>query len=259
MSGNKKVIADIVSRIVDSGKIVGGTLKQRAVTPLGAVANRPITLCFKSYNPSLIKEDFIEVLPNDMQKSTNFSFLRKRDPKFFQFQDTYYLIFDNYHDLNNYYNETKLSQINKVRTKFTPILSNSNDFLKMTNILNQYSKNLLNAYQSKNDYFSNLKEPSGINAMNNLDKLSEIESRSSLVWNLPNEISPNQVRDIFWFYDIKHCFKLYWNDNNISSRSFSLFYFAFNNANDSKKFKNNFHGTYFNDKHTNKLLIENLH
>ncbi|SMN22357.1 similar to Saccharomyces cerevisiae YGR222W PET54 Mitochondrial inner membrane protein [Maudiozyma saulgeensis] len=261
MKSSKKVIADIVSRISESGKIVGNKTNSKRVRPAIISSNNSLGLYYKCYNPSLIKQDFVDLLPFDQRSSIDFDFIRKRDPKYFQFNDTYYLLFKNNLDMNKYHNETMMGKINKMRVKLMPLAdrsSKTNGQDKMMNIFNRYSMNLFNAYDSVDKYFDGLQDRPTQMAIDNVEKLIEIESKSVLVWNLPIKVSSHHIQDIFWFYDIKHCFRLYWNNNSIGSKSSTLHFFAFNNPNEAEKFKNNFHGTYFNDDPNHKMLVERL-
>ncbi|CAB4256102.1 similar to Saccharomyces cerevisiae YGR222W PET54 Mitochondrial inner membrane protein [Maudiozyma barnettii] len=261
MKSSKKVITDIVSRISESGKVVGNKSNSKKINPTVISSNNALGLYYKCYNPLLIKQDFVDLLPRDQRSLIDFDFIRKRDPKYFQFNDTYYLLFKNYPDMNKYYNETMMGKINKMRVKLIPLTdksAKSNAHDKTMNILNKYSMNLSNAYDSGDKYFSGLQDSSTKMAIASMDKLIDIESKSLLVWNLPIKLSSPQIQDTFWFYDIKHCFRMYWNNNNIGSKLSTLHYFAFNNANEAEKFKNNFHGTYFNDDPNQKMLVERL-
>ena len=85
-------------------------------------------------------------------------------------------------------------------------------------------------------------------------KIRPIEQKSLLVWNFPLDLKPYDICEKYWFYDISHCFKIYWDPETGKT----LHYVAFHSERDSARFKRNFHGAYFNDEHTCKLLVEEL-
>lgn len=269
MKSSKKVIADIVNRTTKSGIVAGNKGKHKDINWTSNNGQDSLGLRYKCYNPSLIKQDFIDLLPSDKRSSIEFNFLKKRDPKYFQFNDTYYLFFRNHIDLNTYYNDTAMGKINKMRVHFLPMGPDTSssphnngkklmEFEKTHNILNKYSKNLYNAFESKEKYFDGLEDNLDVTTEYDIKTINEIESKSVLVWNLPITTGDEHLKNIFWFYDIKHCFKLFWNDKNLGSKLSSLHYFAFNNPIDAEKFKNNYHGTFFNDDINHKMLIDRL-
>lgn len=215
-------------------------------------------LKYRSYNPSLTKNDFRHLEPGVLFNSkasggTDFELIKARDPKFFQFKDQYVLVFKDHDSMVRYMQNTVNSRINRVRVKFNPL--RIGDMIG-TNYAN-YVHNLLAAYDSSETYFEMVKrkkESVGDIDLNELTRIVEpFERKSALIWNLPLEAKPIHVMDKFWFYDIKHCFKLYWDE--ITGRT--LYYVAFNQAQDCMKFKRNLHGCHLDDLHR-KVLIEQL-
>ncbi|CCF56715.1 hypothetical protein KAFR_0B04190 [Kazachstania africana CBS 2517] len=249
MKSSKKIISNVLEHISSSGRIVGQN------SEVSSSFHKSVALSYNSYNPSLNKKDFNSIISENIFSridtgSIDFKLIKKRDPKYFQFKDKYYLIFPDFNNLNDYLHSTQNSKINRIRVKFKPILKDSEEFSKVQNIYKKYCRNLSCAYNSRKSYYNSIAE----DVPNDFDtsEISKIESKSLLIWNLPNELSPAEIQNFFWFYDIKHCFKLYWDDNH------SLSFVAFNNILDCNKFARNFHGALFNNDKNQKLLIDNL-
>lgn len=255
---SKKAVSSVLNHL-KSGKVLGlaGELSQ------AGPAGRSTALKYKSYNPSLDKSDFVSILPEMMfsaggaarTKGDDFQVLKCRDPRYFQFKDSYVLLFKSSQALARYQKATELGRINKIRVKFVPVPPGHNSEL----IYAQYVKNLTAAFESHELYNekTRAKQPTDrskfdLNVLR--ERIRPIEERSALVWNLPFDMRPHDLIDRFWFYDIKHCFKLYWD----VSTGATLYYIAFNDASDCIKFKRNFHGVYFEDELHMKLLVETL-
>ncbi|CCD24559.1 Pet54p NDAI_0D02450 [Naumovozyma dairenensis CBS 421] len=266
MSKNVEIIDNVLKHLKTTGKIVGTTPALKYVIDPG---NRSRILKFQSYNPSLTHDDFVSLIPSNIfseninglddkskgkKNDDQFLLIKKRDPKYFQFKDQYNLIFRSYNSLREYRRETQMSKLNKIRVNFKLPNSNFESVSILENYQN-YIKNLSNAYDSMESYRENLStfekfpldtpEESTISTeISKLrllqDKIKAIESKSLLVWHLPTNLTPTQIRKSFWLYAIKHCFPLYWNNSN------SLYYFAFDNVDDAKDFRRNFHGISFN-------------
>ncbi|QLQ77878.1 hypothetical protein HG537_0A01250 [Torulaspora globosa] len=256
--GSRKVVRSVLNHL-KSGKVlgVGGDVYQ------AGPASGSTALKYKSYNPSLDKSDFVSILPEMMFANGNstrstgvdFQLIKCRDPRYFQFRDSYVLLFDSNKALMKYHKATELGRINKIRVKFVPLPPGDNSEI----VYAQYVKNLTAAFESHDLYNEKSKmkqsfERGKIDLNVLRERVRPIEERSALVWNLPFDVKPHDLIDRFWFYDIKHCFKLYWD----ASTGATLYYLAFNDASDCVKFKRNFHGVYFEDELHMKLLVETL-
>lgn len=253
---SSKVIGDVLGHL-KSGKVIGTWSEPLTRSMSGATA-----LKYKSYNATLGIEDFQSIIPTTLfannggaPGAVDFELIKRRDPRFFQFKDYYVLLFKNEKSLKDYYQATELARINKVRVKFLPLPKGH----RSEHVYSHYVDNLEAAYRSSRDYNEQCKQKRPFDASSfDLAQLQKrvrpIEERSALIWNLPLEMRPHDLMDRFWFYDIKHCFKLYWED----STGKTLYYVAFNDSNDCIKFKRNFHGVYFDDDPKCKLLVETL-
>lgn len=263
---SKRAIQHVFDHL-KKGKIIG-TVEQSitdvpsSIIPTNNDNSKSIALKYRSYNPSLTKENFSSILPERMFGVPNnrnpftdsFQLIKSRDPRYFQFKDYYVLLFKDHKSLTEYYDTTKLSRINQVRVKFTKLPSNDMSEAAYSH----YVDNLLAAYESSEKYFEKIKHKCTYDKTVDLntfqEKIRPIEERSALIWNLPLNMRPHDVMDKFWFYDIKHCFKLYW--DNCTGKT--LYYVAFNDPTDCTKFKRNFHGVYFDDDVHLKLLVETV-
>ena len=277
MSQHRKLVSEIVDRTVKAGKVVGrasrasragaGASASATVPP----AQRSTALAYHSYDASLVDADFRELLPPDLRRSVRFDVLRRRDPRFFQFQDTYYLSFPTHAELREYTAATALARIHRTRVRLRPVDSSGAEGARLATALRGYAANLRNAWDSRDAYFAGLALAGAHSAQNtsSLDNalsplsalagLRPLEQCSALVWNLPAALRPQEVRDRFWFYDIRHCFKLYWDDaRDASPDPSSLHYFAFNSTAEAQKFKSNFHGTLYNGSPSHRRLVETL-
>lgn len=257
---SKDALKRVISQLKE-GKILGTTSwsEKNSASIWRPDVIKSTALKYRSYNPSLTKDDFQNLEPSVLFNSrpvntTNFQLIKCRDPKFFQFKDQYVLLFENNNSMVKYVQDTSSSRINHVRVKFLPL--QIGDMIGM-NYMN-YVHNLLAAYDSSETYFEMVKrkkDPNGADI--NLHELKEIvkpfEEKSALIWDLPLETKPIHVMDKFWFYDIKHCFKLYW-DNTTGH---TLYYVAFNEAKDCTKFRRNLHGCRLEGL-PRKLLIDQL-
>lgn len=250
-----KTVMDAVLQHIQKGKFVSGLEKSGIEIGHKAISGHPTLLRTSSYNCSLTKDDFLGLVPDSFDPDS-LTLFKKRDPKYFQFKDSYYLSFSNYNALDEFVHRSKLSRLHKTRVRFEPIYSNSMDESRILNIYKKYCRNLSNASKSSELYFQHLNdEVTTDSSLKDLySNVKDIEGKSLVAWNIPNELSPTNIKNFFWFYDIKNCFKLYWNDSNNSS----LYYFFFNNTEDPLKFAYNLHGTYFNDNRDHKLLIDKL-
>lgn len=247
------------------GKIVGARPPQLAQLKYKESTGGSDALRYRSYNPSLGKEDFVAVMQENilsldggLQDSCGDSFqlIKCRDPKFFQFTDDYVLLFQNQKSMKNYHQLTALSRINHVRVKFDVVPKNDSIIPSYSH----YVRNLESAFQGHESYFRSIKEGYSLQDLSKQDlnflqkTIRPMEERSALIWNLPIHLKSHNVMDKFWFYDIKHCFKLYWDVDTGKT----LHYVAFNDPNDCLKLKRNFHGIHFDDNPQNKLLVETL-
>ncbi|CAI5209037.1 BEM_HP_G0113760.mRNA.1.CDS.1 [Saccharomyces cerevisiae] len=210
---------------------------------------KPSVLQYRSYNPYLVKEDFLSILPENLYKKrgqfTNeldFQLMKVRDPKYFQFKDQYYLFFNDYNSLTEYIKLTKHSRINKIRVKMTPLAQPLPTLLTK---LQRYSKNLYNAFRSSEQYFEGLNEKVDVggefttNQLRSiLDSVEEIENKSVLVWNIPTKLRSHDILNYFWFYNIRSSFKIYWDDE----MKRNLRFISFENSHDAYRFKRNYHG-----------------
>lgn len=281
MSVHNKIVGKIVERSVGAGKLVGAQAKTKSAPPKGKrpgttpVTQRPTALSYHSYDASLVDADFRELLPPDLQRNVRFDLLRRRDPRFFQFTDMYYLAFPTHEELQEYTSAAALSRIHRTRVRFQPLPANGAEATRLCAALGGYGANLRNAWESQEKYFAGISSArerksapprnidSGTNGVSGaicaLADLRAMEECSALVWNLPHTLHPQEIADRFWFYDIKHCFKMYWDSERAASPDVStLHYFAFNTPGEAHKFKCNFHGTFYNDSPSNKLLVETL-
>ncbi|GAV52659.1 hypothetical protein ZYGR_0AG06500 [Zygosaccharomyces rouxii] len=215
-------------------------------------------LKYRSYNPSLTKDDFNNLEPSALFDSkplngTDFELIKCRDPKFFQFKDQYVLLFNDHNSMVKYMQNTSSGSINHVRVKFLPLRMGDMTGINYMN----YVHNLLAAYDSSESYFDMVKrkrDPIGDLDLHELTQIAQpFEEKSALIWDLPLETKPIHVMDKFWFYDIKHCFKLYW--DHTTGRT--LYYVAFNEAQDCAKFRRNLHGCRLEGL-PRKLLIDQL-
>lgn len=244
------------------GKILG-TVKPTLETDIASIWTPDTIKCsalkYRNYNPSLTREDFTNldlggVFMSERPTCEEFQLIKCRDPKFFQFQDQYLLLFKDQASTERYLRSSSLGRINNVRVKFYPLRSDVGVFYS------SYVHNLVAAYDSSKTYFDLIRTRKGGKVspysvdLQALQQIAEpLEKKSALVWNLPLEMKPMHVMDRFWFYDLKHCFKLYWDE--VTGRT--LYYLAFNDAQDCKKFERNLHGSYLNDL-PQKLLVQKL-
>ncbi|CAI4036735.1 SMKI16G0465 [Saccharomyces mikatae IFO 1815] len=259
MKGSSKAIKRVLDHLKSTGRVLGVVESESSYAISEKIApvdiqyqvqgRKPLILQYRSYNPYLVKEDFLSILPENIYKNrgqfTNeldFQLMKVRDPKYFQFKDQYYLLFNDYNTLTEYANLTKHSRINKVRTKMTPLLQ---PLPTMIAKFQKYSRNLYNAFQSSEQYFEGLNEKVDIGKEINtsrlrsiLDSIREIQSKSVLVWNLPTELRSKDILNYFWFYNIRSSFKIYWDDE----MKRNLRYISFENSNDAYRFKRNYHG-----------------
>lgn len=254
---SKKSVRNVLDYL-KTGKIVGSMpgLSQLK-SPTASTA-----LKYRSYNPSLSKEDFISILPDNLfgvpghvSASSDFQLIKCRDPKYFQFKDQYVLLFKDHKSMKEYQTATELGRINKVRVKFDALPTGHSS----EHIYSRYVANLSAAFESPKRYYEMTKkkipfESWNFNLIELQQKIGLIEKRSALVWNLPLEMKPHDLMENFWFYDIKHCFKIYWDD----ATGKTLYYVAFNDVNDCMKFKRNYHGVRYEDDLHMKLLVETL-
>lgn len=252
---SSKVIEGVLNHL-KGGKLVGTKVVSSVLSTNGATA-----LKYRTYNDSLECRDFQSILPENVfgvhEKShvVDFELIKSRDPRFFQFKDYYVLLFKSEKALKEYYKATQLARINKVRVKFG-LLPNDH---KTKHVYTHYVQNLEAAFESSGKYNEQYRKRIAFDELSfDLAQLQQrvrpIELRSALIWNLPLEMKSHDVVDRFWFYDIKHCFKLYW-DNTTGK---TLYYVAFNDPDDCMKFKRNFHGVYFDDDPNSKMLVETL-
>ncbi|EDO19197.1 hypothetical protein Kpol_1050p54 [Vanderwaltozyma polyspora DSM 70294] len=229
-------------------------------------------LKYRSYNSALTKNNFLEILPEstfippDRVKlinsiGKNFDLAKMRDHRYFHFKDNYLLLFKDQKSLRYYYENTKASRINKAKVRFEVV---NKDMDAVSNSYRRYVNNLLAAYNSGGLYGAAIKcetlhfgsKMDGMNLLDLQSLIKPVEAKSALVWNLPDKQSSDEVMDRFWFYDIKHCFKLYF-DPDLKYKT--LYYMAFNNEAECERFKRNFHGAYITENDIgSKVLIERL-
>lgn len=251
---SKKAVSTVLGHL-KSGKVVGLT----GDVSRGGTVSGSTALKYRSYNPSLDQSDFVSALPETLfgqrALSADFQVIKARDPRYFQFKDYYVLLFQNSRALQSYQRSTELSRINKIRVKFVALPKGDSS----ERVYAHYVQNLTAAFESCALYNERCKskipfDRSSFDLAALQQTIRPIEQRSALVWNLPIDMKQHDVVDRFWFYDIKHCFKLYWD----ASTGSTLYYIAFNDADDCLKFKRNFHGVYFEDELHMKLLVETL-
>lgn len=259
MKASSKAIKLVLDHLKSTGRVLGSVESGNSATISEKTASvnkqqqlqekKPSVLQYRSYNPYLVKEDFLSILPENLYKKrgqfTNeldFQLMKVRDPKYFQFKDQYYLFFNDYNSLTEYIKLTKHSRINKIRVKMTPLAQPLPTLLTK---LQRYSKNLYNAFRSSEQYFEGLNEKvdvSGEFTTNQLrsilDSVEEIENKSVLVWNIPTKLRSHDMLNYFWFYNIRSSFKIYWDDE----MKRNLRFISFENSHDAYRFKRNYHG-----------------
>ncbi|AJS02962.1 BMC_2a_G0023990.mRNA.1.CDS.1 [Saccharomyces cerevisiae] len=259
MKAFSKAIKLVLDHLKSTGRVLGSIESGNSATISEKTASvnnqqqlqekKPSVLQYRSYNPYLVKEDFLSILPENLYKKrgqfTNeldFQLMKVRDPKYFQFKDQYYLFFNDYNSLTEYIKLTKHSRINKIRVKMTPLTQPLPTLLTK---LQRYSKNLYNAFRSSEQYFEGLNEKvdvSGEFTTNQLrsilDSVEEIENKSVLVWNIPTKLRSHDILNYFWFYNIRSSFKIYWDDE----MKRNLRFISFENSHDAYRFKRNYHG-----------------
>lgn len=259
MKASSKAIKLVLDHLKSTGRVLGSVESGNSATISEKTASvnnqqqlqekKPSVLQYRSYNPYLVKEDFLSILPENLYKKrgqfTNeldFQLMKVRDPKYFQFKDQYYLFFNDYNSLTEYIKLTKHSRINKIRVKMTPLAQPLPTLLTK---LQRYSKNLYNAFRSSEQYFEGLNEKvdvSGEFTTNQLrsilDSVEEIENKSVLVWNIPTKLRSHYILNYFWFYNIRSSFKIYWDDE----MKRNLRFISFENSHDAYRFKRNYHG-----------------
>ncbi|CAI4515083.1 CCQ_1a_G0021910.mRNA.1.CDS.1 [Saccharomyces cerevisiae] len=259
MKASSKAIKLVLDHLKSTGRVLGSVESGNSATISEKTASvnnqqqlqekKPSVLQYRSYNPYLVKEDFLSILPENLYKKrgqfTNeldFQLMKVRDPKYFQFKDQYYLFFNDYNSLTEYIKLTKHSRINKIRVKMTPLAQPLPTLLPK---LQRYSKNLYNAFRSSEQYFEGLNEKvdvSGEFTTNQLrsilDSVEEIENKSVLVWNIPTKLRSHDILNYFWFYNIRSSFKIYWDDE----MKRNLRFISFENSHDAYRFKRNYHG-----------------
>ncbi|SCU88915.1 LAME_0E01596g1_1 [Lachancea meyersii CBS 8951] len=214
--------------------------------------SRSNILDFKSYNPSLTKSDFSGLLPQSRysaagiaESARDFDVLKVRDPRYFQFKDKYQLIFANHKSMREFSRNVAYSRIEGAKAVFTP-----NSLRHPETRYAKYVSNLEAAFESSSRYFELLRsedEKSKVLKTSleiSLETLRQaaqpMEAKSLLVWNFPADMPPYVIVDRFWLYDIKHCFKLYWD----AATGRTLTFMAFNTEEDCVKFSRNFHGVF---------------
>ena len=265
---NKQILASILSNLSKTGRVLGtetssipklNTSTSSQVSPLNA-----FVLTYKNYNPYLDIDNFRDLLSREHQHSLKFQLVKARDPKFFQFNDKYHLLFERPADLMSFLSYTKFSRIGRVRVRFTPLVVGSNEYNHMLESYSMYANNLNRLYEGQTPPFADETGGNG-RTLSKIDQklltaTKSIEKKSLLVWNLPKSFDPDEIRDHFWFYDIKHCVELYAGsgDSTSGDTPSTLSFFAFNDANDCEKFKLNYHGTFFDQKDEHRLLVESL-
>ena len=259
MKASSKAIKLVLDHLKSTGRVLGSVESGNSATISEKTASvnkqqqlqekKPSVLQYRSYNPYLVKEDFLSILPENLYKKrgqfTNeldFQLMKVRDPKYFQFKDQYYLFFNDYNSLTEYIKLTKHSRINKIRVRMTPLAQPLPTLLTK---LQRYSKNLYNAFRSSEQYFEGLNEKvdvSGEFTTNQLrsilDSVEEIENKSVLVWNIPTKLRSHDILNYFWFYNIRSSFKIYWDDE----MKRNLRFISFENSHDAYRFKRNYHG-----------------
>ncbi|BAO41351.1 protein PET54 [Kluyveromyces marxianus] len=223
-------------------------------------------LVFRTYNPSLKKEDFQSIINPlssalELQAIKNsFEITRFRDSRYFTFLDKYVLRFPTQMELKQYLLSTKMSMLDDRKVRF-----GIKDTKGIQRDLCNYYVNLMNARESAEAYKNGLvldrsDDSSGNNINSNSsgavsaidwDALQETERKSVVVWNLPQEWDETTLQERFWWYDIHHSFPLLVNQE----KNTSLTFIYFNEIRDAYLFKNNFHGALVEG---NRLMIEKL-
>ncbi|CEP63135.1 Pet54p LALA0_S07e03158g [Lachancea lanzarotensis] len=224
--------------------------------------HRPHVLEFRTYNPSLIRMDFTRLLPQRKvpiagtdEKDVHFEVLKVRDPKYFQFKDKYQLIFPDHNNMKKFARSAAYGRIEGAKAEFTPITLRHPELRYA-----KYVRNLEAAFDSSSRYFELLKTAKQPlhDPESSLETLRQtaapLEAKSLLVWNLPANMPPYSIMERFWLYDIKQCFKIYWD----VATGRTLTFVAFNSEEDCLSFSRNFHGVFFRDTDDCKLLVEAL-
>ncbi|SCU86732.1 LAFA_0E02696g1_1 [Lachancea sp. 'fantastica'] len=272
--GVGKSVRNVLGQLKNSGNLIGSFPSEsnglrNAARPAAAEYmvtenyHRPHLLEFRSYNPTLTRSDFIGLLPQSKfrvagktdESDVNFDVLKVRDPKYFQFKDKYQLIFPDQKNMKKFARSVAYSRIEGARAEFTPSTLRHPE-LRCA----KYVRNLEAAFESGSRYFELLKTAKDpVHKLeSSLETLRQtaapLEAKSLLVWNFPADMPPYKVMDRFWLYDIKHCFKLYWD----VATGRTLTFMAFNSEEDCVSFSRNFHGVFFRDTDDCRLLVEAL-
>ncbi|SCV00040.1 LAMI_0G02498g1_1 [Lachancea mirantina] len=267
--GNGKLIKNVLTHMKRTGNFVGTApalgeqSSHRNESDLSKEKEYSRVLKYSSYDPSLTKEDFVRLIPHvrfsdarEPHPLAEFDVWKVRDPRYFQFRDSYHLIFKDFNMLNNYRKSVRLSRIDGLRAVF----SVRDKSVKPEDSIAAYVSNLLAAFDSSESYFRALKhcrfvKPDANKSLEQMaEELANAEKKSLLIWNIPPTLRACDVLEKFWFYDIKHWFKLYWDPHTGRNLSF----LAFNSELDCTRFRQNFHGAYFSESEECKLLVEAL-
>ncbi|CUS21338.1 LAQU0S03e00276g1_1 [Lachancea quebecensis] len=264
---SSKVVKSVLGKLKNTGNVVGsypvahGTASNRVSKDEELRYARPRVLELKSYNPLLSKSDFVDLVPHTRFSThavatsvLDFEVLKVRDPRYFQFRDKYKLVFPNHKTMEDYKRYVTFSRMDGVRPHFTQSNSHSPEVR-----YELYARNLLAAFDSSESFFHTLRSDRGAGTSElTIETIRQtvepLQKRSLLIWNFPSDLRPYHIMDRLWLYDIKHCFKLYWDPTT----GRTLTFMAFNSENDCSRFCQNYHGVYFHENDDCKLLVEAL-
>lgn len=264
---SSKVVKSVLGKLKSTGNVVGSyPAAHNAARGHGSEDEelkyaKPRILELKSYNPLLAKSDFVDLLPQTRFSTRavassvlDFEVLKVRDPRYFQFRDKYRLVFPDHKTMEAYRRYITFSRVDGARPHFTQSGSQNPEVG-----YGLYARNLLAAFDSRESFFHTLRSDRGAGTLEltleTIRKTIEpLQTKSLLVWNFPSDLRPYHIMDRFWLYDIKHCFKLYWDPTT----GRTLTFMAFNSEDDCARFSQNYHGVYFHENDDCKLLVEAL-
>lgn len=233
-------------------KVIGAVKENPLPQPTKATLEHSAT-CFaiyRTYNPSLTAHDFQSLISVDSEESSatksSLEVFKRKDPRFFTFSDRYVLRFVSSQKLKSYLRLTRLNRLDERSVKFLAA-----DVNAVKGDMLEYTRNLKNACTSEDKYFAELKENVDISEDIDWDELGDLETRSVVVWNLPPSWDKLMLRKKFWWYDIAHSFRLFWDHD----RKIYLTFIHFNSKDDAASFRDNLHGSVFEE---SKVLIEPL-
>lgn len=222
-----------------STKIVGSEPIKVHLEPL---RNAPPVLRFDDFYPSYRPEDFYAMCPG----SDTFTKIWKcRDPKYFQFQNSYVAFFNDTNRMLKFYSSTKNGRIHRMRVSREALTHDEARNLVLRYW--DYANSLFLRYESSAQDCKSLENHKSITSVYHLhDKVAELEAASVLLRNMPSHIN---ILDHFWLHDIKCTAPIYCNE----SLNTTLHYVGFKNPWDCLKFADATHGIRCG---TKRLLVE---